>query len=138
MSLLILFGPAGTPGAPSAGEAIAYILNGTTIQPPHAFSEENGTLLAENQVLEGDVNRDFYGLNKRRWILVYRNLNKLDYDLIKAVYDTYLSGKQTVTWEVTGDNYTVGATDVHIDLPKRDIMGGTHYLSTFELTLTEA
>lgn len=135
MSLLLLFNP--SPGvSPPSVTAVAYVLGGISIQPPHRFSEANDTLYAENRVLEGDINRDFFGENKRVWDLEYENLNPEDSAIIKALYYDYLDSGETKTWEVTGDNYFITETSVHIDLPDRTIHPA--YITSFVIRLTEA
>lgn len=137
MSLLLLFGPEGE-AAPVVSVDIAYILNGITIPMPHHISEENGTQYVQHRVIEGDINRDFFGNNKRVWTLQYRNSKKTNYDVIKSIYDHYLTSGQFATWEIQGDNYSVSETNVHIELPERHFStAGRSYISDYELTLLE-
>lgn len=134
-STTTIYLPTLTGGA--ALTVVAYILNGVTIRGPQRLTETNSTLYAQNRVLPGNVNRDFYGANKRVWILEYRN-NPTYYNVIKSIYDLYLSGGRTISWQVTGDNYSVSSTNVHVDLPERNFSArGTNYLSDYNLTLFE-
>lgn len=117
---------------------MSYILDGSTIRAPHSFSETNNTQVAQVRTLSGQINRDYFGDNKRTWKLDYDNTNKTDYDVIKAIYDSYLSTGTAKTWEVTETNYTISQTSVHIDLQERGFsIRGEDYLSDFTLTLTE-
>lgn len=117
---------------------MAYILDSTTIRSPHEFEESNSTQVAQVRVLSGRVARDYFGSNKRVWQLIYRNTNKTDYDVIKAIYDSYLSTATGKTWQVTETNYTVSSTTVHVDLLERGFrIRGEDYLSDFDLILTE-
>jgi len=118
---------------------MSYLLDGTTIRSPQSFSESNNTQVAQNRTLDGSVSRDYFGDNKRVWTLDYSNTNKTAYDVIKAIYDSYLSTGTAKSWQVTETNYTISATTVHVDLVERGFsIRGTDYLSDFTLTLTEA
>lgn len=118
---------------------MGYILDSTTIRSPHSINETNGKQFAQQKALSGAVGRDFFGSNKRRWVLEYKNVNTTDYAIIKNIYDSYQSNASTKTWEITETNYTVSSTDVHIDLQERDFsVKGSDYLSDFTLVLTEA
>lgn len=118
---------------------MSYVLDSTDIRAPHDFEEHNKTLYAQNRTLDGAVNRDYFGDNKRVWILEYENTKKADYDEIKTIYDSYLSTGTAKTWAVTETNYTVSSTTVHIDLQERGFsVRGTSYISDFTLVLTEA
>lgn len=117
---------------------MAYILSGSNIRAPHEFDEFNSTQFAEHRTLSGSVRRDFFGSNKRVWILSYRNTKKSDYDTIKTIYDSYLSTGTGKTWEVTETNYDVDETIVHVDLLERGFtVRGTDYLSDFDVILKE-
>lgn len=118
---------------------MAYILDGTNIKAPQDMVEENDTQTVENRVLSGSRARDQFGSNKRRWILKYENIQKADYDTINTKYQAYLSTGTVLSWQVTETNYTVAATTVHVDLLERGFeVGGSSYLSSFTVTLTEA
>lgn len=118
---------------------MSYILDGSNIKNPQELQVNNSTQVAQNRVLSGAVTRDYFGSNKRRWVLSYRNTKKADYDTIKTIYDSYLSTATAKSWEVTETNYTVSATTVHVDLLERDFnVGGEDYISDFDLILTEA
>ncbi len=116
-----------------------YILDGQTIRRPNQISEGNNTQVAQNRTVDGSVTRDFFGNNKRVWVYDCTNVQKADYDVIKAIYDSYLSTGSTKTWEVTETNYTISQVNVHVDLLERGFtIKGVDYLSDFTLTLTEA
>ena len=118
---------------------MSYLLDSQTLRAPQSFSEANNTQSTENRTLDGSISRDYFGANKRVWVLDYQNTNKTAYDTIKAIYDSYLSTGSTKSWQVTETNYTVSATMVHLDLAERGFsIRGTDYLSDFTLTLTEA
>jgi hypothetical protein len=118
---------------------MSYLLASTTIKAPHTFSETNSTQVAQNRTLDGSINRDYFGSNKRVWTLEYRNTKKADYDTIKTIYTSYLATVAAVAWEVTETNYTISATTVHVDLVERGFsVRGSDYISDFSLTLTEA
>jgi len=118
---------------------MAYLLNGSTIRAPQSLSESNSTQYAQNRTLDGAINRDYFGSNKRVWALRYQNVKKTDYDTIKTIYDSYLSTGSTKTWQVTETNYTISQTNVHIDLVERGFgVQGDSYISDFDLVLTEA
>lgn len=103
------------------------------------MTENNSTLYAQIRPLPGNVNRDFFGGNKRSWTLQYKNLKPTDYAMLKATYDRYLSDGQTITWRVTGDHYSVAQVLVHVDMPVRVFdTRGNSYISDVDLTLTEA
>lgn len=94
---------------------------------------------AQNKTLDGSVHRDYFGSLKRIWTLSFKNVNKTDYDVIRAIYNTYLSTATAVAWQVTETNYTIPATTVHLNLDNRGFSTkGTDYLSDFSLILTEA
>lgn len=118
---------------------MAYLLSGSTIKAPQDMAEVNSSQFAQNRVLSGAIARDFFGSNKRSWILKYRNIKKSDYDTINTVYQSYLTNGTVKTWQVTETNYTVASTNVHVDLVERGFnVGGEDYLSNFDLVLTEA
>lgn len=118
---------------------MAYLLDSTQIRAPHEFTEENSTQMAVQRTLNGNINRDYFGSNKRIWTLNYQNAQKSQYDAIKAIYDSYLATGATKTWAITETNYTVSSTRVHVDLLQRGFsIRGSDYLSDFTLTLTEA
>lgn len=116
-----------------------YILDGTTIRRPYEFEERNNTQMAQHRTLDGSIRRDYFGDNKRVWILSYRNTNSTDFTTIKTIYTSYLADNLTVTWEVTETNYDVDSTSVHVEVLERGFsIRGTDYLSDFDLILTEA
>lgn len=118
---------------------MAYILSGSTIRAPKQLRETNSTLVAQQRTLQGTVNRDYFGSNKRIWILNYRNTKKTDYDTIKAIHTAYLATGAAVTWQSTEPNYTFASTSVHVDVQERNFsIRGTDYISDFDLILTEA
>lgn len=116
-----------------------FILDSTNIRRPMSIQETNDTQVAVKRALNGSIKRDYFGSNKRVWELQYTNVKVEDYETIKAIYDSYLSTGNLKTWQITEGNYPVAETNVHIDLKSRSFsVGGTHYLSDFTLTLTEA
>lgn len=118
---------------------MSYILDNTTIRSPHELREANSTQVAQNRTLDGAINRDYFGSNKRVWYLSYDNVNSSDYTTIKAIYDSYLANATAVDWQVTETNYTITPTTVHIDLVERSFgVKGEDYLSDFTLVLSEA
>ena len=118
---------------------MSWLLNGSSIRSPHQFDESNDTQAAQNRTLDGSINRDYFGSNKRVWVLDYQNTKKADYDTIKAIYTSYLSDAVAKTWQVTESNYTISETTVHVDLKERGFsVRGTDYISDFTLILTEA
>lgn len=117
---------------------MSYELNSSTIRRPSGIGESNSTQVAQNRTLGGSVTRDYFGSNKRVWVLEYNNTNPTDYTTIKNIYDTYLSTGTAMAWEVTETNYTVSATTVHVDLLERGFrVKGDSYISDFTLTLVE-
>lgn len=117
---------------------MAYLLSATTIKRPNAMEVSNSTQLAENRTLDGTINRDYFGSNKRVWALRYVNTKKADYDTINTIYQAYLSSGTAVTWEITETNYTVSSTTVHVDLLERGFsVKGGDYISDFDLVLKE-
>lgn len=116
-----------------------YILDGTPIKRPNSMEEGNSTQTAQLRALNGTVSRDLFGSNKRVWRLEYVNTQKTYYDVIKTIYDAYLSTGDIKTWEVDETNYSFTETEVHVDLVERSFsVKGDSYLSDFTLTLTEA
>lgn len=118
---------------------MSYLLDGSEIRRPTSIREENSTQLAQHRTLDGSIKRDYFGDNKREWVLEYDIVKKSDYDTIKTIYDSHLSTGATKTWEITETNYTIASTNVHIDMRIRDFsIKGTDYLSSFTLILTES
>ncbi len=118
---------------------MAYVLAGSNIRAPFELEERNSTQMAQHRSLDGSIRRDYFGSNKRVWLLSYRNTKKADYDTIKTIYDSYLSTNAAQTWQVTETNYTISATTVHVDLQERGFsVRGESYISDFDLVLTEA
>lgn len=117
---------------------MAYILDSQEIRAPLSISEKNSTQVAVHRTLSGSIRRDYFGANKRSWELEYVNVTKSDFDVIKAIYDSYLNSGAAKTWQVTETNYTISLTSVHVDLLVRDFnVRGTSYISDFSLVLTE-
>ena len=118
---------------------MSFVLSGTTIKAPQSISETNNTQVSQIRTLGGNITRDYFGSNKRQWVMSYKVINSTDFTTINTIYQTYLSTGTTVSWEITEANYTVSSTLVHIDLAQRSFSTlGTDYLSEFTLTLTEA
>lgn len=118
---------------------MAYLLAGSPIRSPAQMKETNSTQMAQQRALSGAIGRDYFGSNKRVWILDYQNTKKADYDIINTIYQSYLSTSTAQSWQVTETNYAVTATTVHIDLQERNFgVKGTDYISDFSLILTEA
>ena len=117
---------------------MAYLLSSTEIRKPVSMEESNSTQMAQNRTLDGSITRDYFGSNKKVWRLDYENTKKSDYDVINTIYQAYLSSGTPVTWQVTETNYTLSATNVHVDLERRSFsVGGESYISDFTLILTE-
>lgn len=118
---------------------MAYLLDGTEIRNPHEITETNSSQVAQQRALSGAITRDYFGSNKRVWILKYKTTQKSEYDTIKTIYDSYISNAVAKTWESTESNYTISQTTVHVDLLERSFsVRGSDYLSDFDLILTEA
>lgn len=118
---------------------MSYLLDSTTIKRPLSIEERNLTQFAQQKTLQGNVGRDYFGDNKRVWVLEYDNIPPPDYTIIRTIYDSYLSTGLVKTWEVTETNYSISSTDVHIDLQVREFgVKGSSYISSFSLILTEA
>ena len=118
---------------------MAYLLDASTIRNPYEITEANDTQVAVQRTLDGSINRDYFGSNKRIWELKFVNAKKTDYDTINTIYQSYLSTGTTKTFEVTETNYTVSSVNVHVDLLERGFtIRGSDYLSDFSLILTEA
>jgi hypothetical protein len=118
---------------------MAYLLAGTSIRSPAQLKETNSTQMAQQRVLSGAISRDYFGSNKRVWVLDYTNTKKADYDTINTIYLSYLSTATAQSWQITETNYAVSATTVHVDLQERGFSAkGTDYISDFSLILTEA
>lgn len=118
---------------------MSYLLASQSIRRPNSMTEDNNTQVAQARTLNGTINRDYFGNNKRVWKLEYRNILKADYDIINAIYQSYLSAGSPQTWQITETNYTVSQTTAHVDLLSRGFsVQGSLYLSDFTLILTEA
>lgn len=121
---------------------MSFLLNGSAIRKPNSMTETNSTMMAQNRTLGGNVNRDYFGSNKKIFTLKFSNVNYSDWATINNLYQTYLTNKTTQTWQVTDTNYNGGAStarNVHIDLLTRDFnVAGSTYLSDFTLILTES
>lgn len=119
---------------PPAGR---YILGGTNIKRPTDIVESNSTIYVQQRTLDGQFNRDFFGDNKRVWVLSYDYLTKDDYDTIKAIHTTHLSTSSGVSFSINDTNYTVSAT-VLVDINEREfVMRGESYITSIDLILTE-
>lgn len=118
---------------------MAYLLSSTTIRRPFEITESNSTQIAQNRTLDGSITRDFFGSNKRIWTLNYKNTNINDFNIIDAIYTTYLASGTAVSFESTESNYTISAVNVHVDLQERNFnVRGSSYISDFSLILIEA
>lgn len=118
---------------------MAFILDGTTIRRPLEIQENNDTQVSVKRTLSGNINRDYFGSNKRTWTLKYENVQPSDYTVIKNIYDSYLSTNVCKSWEITETNYTISSVLVHVDLQSREFnVRGSDYISDFTLRLVEA
>lgn len=119
---------------------MAFTLNGTAIKAPQTISETvDNFQYAQQRTLSGNINRDYFGSNKRVWKLTYQNIPKASYDVIKSIYNTYTSTGTAVTWVSTETNYAISSTSVHVNIDARGFtVGGEDYISSFSLILTEA
>jgi hypothetical protein len=118
---------------------MSYSLNSTTIRRPNSMKQGNNTQYAANRVLSGANTRDYFGSNKRIWVLSYKNLNPSDFATIDTIYQNYLTNGAAVPFAVSEGNLVISSTNVLIDWPERDFgVPGSTYLSDCELTLTEA
>lgn len=118
---------------------MSYVLSGTTIKAPQGINETNNTQVSQIRTLGGNITRDYFGSNKRQWVMSYKTINNTDFTTINTIYQTYLSTGTTVSWVISETNYTVSSTLVHIDIAQRSFGTlGIDYLSEFTLTLTEA
>lgn len=95
---------------------MSYLLDASAIRRPTSIEETNSTQVAQQRTLSGAVSRDYFGSNKKAWVLEYENVNKTDYDAINTIYQTYLSTGTVRTWQVTETNYAVAQVNVHVDL----------------------
>lgn len=121
---------------------MSYILNGTVIRSPMAFTEDNSTQVAQNRTLGGSINRDFFGTNKTVGSYDFVNAQTSEFSTINAIYQNYLTTGTTQSWQITEANYNgrfSSARNVHVDLLHRGYsVRGSSYLSDFTLILTEA
>lgn len=117
---------------------MSYSLDSQTLRSPQEIIESNSTQYAQQRTLSGAINRDYFGSNKRRWVLSYRNTKKADFDTINTIYASYLSTGTTKEFVSDETNYTIASTLVHVDLVERGFsISGTDYISDFDLILTE-
>jgi hypothetical protein len=118
---------------------MSYTLAATVIKRPTSIDESNDTQVVQQRTLSGTISRDYFGSNKRVWVLSYNNCNITDFNIINNIYQTYLSTGTTQTWAIDETNYTVSSTNVHLDLKQRGFrISGSSYISDFDLILTEA
>ena len=119
---------------------MAFTLNGSAIKAPQAIAETVDNIqYAQQRTLQGTINRDYFGSNKRIWKLTYQNIPKASYDVIKSIYDSYTATGTAVTWVSTETNYAISSTNVHINIDTRGFtVGGEDYISSFTLILSEA
>lgn len=118
---------------------MSFLLDAVAIRGPQDFDEDNDTQGAVQRTLDGSVNMDFFGSNKRVWSYNYSNVKPTDYTTINTIYQSYLSTGTTKTWQITEPNYTVALTRVHVKLSNRRFtVRGSSYISDFTLILTEA
>lgn len=121
---------------------MAYLLAGQTLKGPQSFEESNSTQVAQQRVLSGAINRDYFGSNKRVWKLTYANINPTAFSVIDTIYQSYLSTGSTQTWQITDASYNGFAAtqrSVHVDLQVRQFsVRGSSYISDCTLILTEA
>lgn len=118
---------------------MAYILDAVTIRAPHEIRESNSTQVAVQRTLDGSINRDYFGSNKRVFELTYENVKPTDYTTIKNIYESYLNTGSTKSFQITESNYSVSSIQVHVDLEERGFtVRGSSYISSFTVVLSEA
>ena len=91
---------------------MSYVLGGATIRPPKSIEEGNQTQYAQQKTLSGAVGRDYFGSNKRVWVLRFENCTKTDYDTINTVYQTYLTSGTVQTWAIIVTGKQIGRAHV--------------------------
>ena len=102
------------------------------------MSTARGKQYSEIQALTGTVSRDYFGNEKKVYILEYKDCSAEDYTTIETQYNAYLTSNSVVAFVCTDTNNTISA-DVHVDLkPQKYRQGGESYPSDFELILKEA
>src|SRR3990167_11026371 len=132
------FGGSDLSGSTDTINNSVYLLDGIQIPNPHQVTTIKIKQIIENRVLVGAVNRNFFGDSKKQWELLYHNISVTKYILLQSIYSDYLANG-IMTLEITGNNYFVDITNVHIDLPNRAIPGsGINYLSDVIINLKEA
>lgn len=118
---------------------MAYILDNTEIRRPHEISEQSSTQVAVQRTLDGSINRDFFGNTKRTWELKYTNIKPSDYQIIRNIYDSYITTGNLKTWQITEGVYIVSQISVHLDFVDRGFsVRGSSYLSDASLLIYEA
>lgn len=118
---------------------MGYSLAATTIRAPSSMTEGNNTQYAAQRPLSGANTRDYFGSNKRSWIMNFQNLNTTDYATLNTIYQNYLTTETPVALSITETNYSPTSATVHVDLVSRQFsIPGDTYLSDCTLTLTEA
>jgi hypothetical protein len=116
-----------------------FTLGGTAIRSPNSMRETTQKQYAQQRPLSGSVNRKYYGSTKRVWELQYNNLNKTDYNTIRALYNSYLSTGTPQAFLLTSSGFTdFLSTNVHLSMPDTGFpKTATYYLTNFTLTLKE-
>lgn len=120
---------------------MSFLLGGSPIRKPNSMQEDNSTQVAQNRTLGGNINRDYFGSNKRVFTLNYDNVNYSDWLTISNIYQAFLSDKTARSFQITDTNYNGAASSAlncHVDLLTRGFtIPGSTYLSSFVLILTE-
>lgn len=93
---------------------MAYLLNGTTLPRPKAFTrqiiEKSGRVVTLNNTTKKDITG-----RKEMFTLEFNMLTQTEINAINVIYDT----TNTVTFQVTETNLTIASTVCHMSIDKR-------------------
>lgn len=110
-----------------------YILNGTTLPNPKAFTREqvetSGTIVTINGATKKDITN-----RKERFILTYNMLSQANVQTILGIW----GGLTTVSFESTEASLMINPTTVHVEIAQRGYTTkGSDYREDLVIVLTE-
>jgi hypothetical protein len=112
---------------------MAYLLGDQTLLNPKSFKREFVETSASNLLIDAKTTKRVEN-RKERFTLTYQNLTAAETSSILSEYEL----DETRVFEVTEDNLTIAATDVHIDISTRNYpLTGKAYRHELNLILTE-
>ena len=112
---------------------MSYLINGTTMPRPNAFSRDLIEKSGKVVTLDNTTKKDITG-RKEKFTLEFNMLTQAEIATIYGIYNTL----STVTFQVTETNLTIASTVCHMTISSREYnTPGNEYREDIVMTLEE-